>query len=105
MGGGDIITRTWETATSEAARTSSAVPCTGTSGASEAMGAGSTWRCSSWPREDHRARVMRALLPPFPEGGGTDAASSFIFFVQDVVLTNQGPALGNEECKQGQGEA
>ena len=105
MGGGDIITRTWETATSGAAGTPSAAPGASNSGASRAMGAGSMWRCSSWPREDDWAGEMRALLPPFPEEGGTDAASSFLFFAEDDGLINQGPASGNEECKQGQGEA
>ena len=56
-----------------AAGTSSAAPGAGTSEASRAMGADSTWRCSSWPREDDRAGEMRALLPPFSAEGGTAA--------------------------------
>ena len=68
------------------------------------MGADSTRRCSSWPREDDWAGEMRALLPPFSVGG-TAAASSFLFFVEDVGLINQGRASGNGEHKQGQGEA
>ena len=105
MGGGDIVTRAWEIAGFGAAGTSSAAPSAGTSGARGAMGDDSTRRCSPWPHEDDRAGEMRALLPPFSEEGGTDAASSFIFFAEDISLTNQGPASGNEECKQGQGEA
>ena len=104
MGGSDIITRAWETAGSGESGTSSAAPSTGTSGASGDMGADSTRRCSSWPREDDRAREMWALLPPFSTEG-TAAASSFLFFAEDVVLINQGRISGNDEYKQGQGEA
>ena len=103
MGGSDI--RAWETADPRAAGTSSAAPSAGTSGASGAMGADSTWRCSSWPREDDRAGEMQALLPPFSMEGGTAAAYSFLFFTEDVGLINQGLASGNDEYKQGQGEA
>ena len=104
MGGSDIVTRAWEIAGSGAAGTSSAAPSAGTSGASGAMGADSTRRCSSWPREDDRAGEMRALLPPF-SAGGTAAASSFLLFAEDVGLINQGRVSGNNEYKQGQGEA
>ena len=104
MGGGDFVTRTWEITGSGAAGTSSAAPSAGTSGASGAMGADSTRRCSSWPREDDRAGETRALLPPFSVGGGMAAASSF-FFGEDVGLIDQGRASGNDEYKQGQGEA
>ena len=69
------------------------------------MGADSTRRCSSWPREDDRAGEMRALLPPFSAEGGTAAISSFLFFAEDVGLINQGRASGNGEHKRGQGEA
>ena len=62
-------------------------------------------RCSSWPCEDDRAGEIRALLPPFSAGGGTAAASSFFFFAEDVGLIDQGRASGNDEYKQGQGEA
>ena len=105
MGGGDIVTRAWETATSGVAGTSSVVPGAATSGARRAMGASSMWQCSSWPREDDRAGEMRALLPPFPAKGGTVAASSFLFFAEGVGLFNQGRALGNDEYKQGKGKA
>ena len=105
MGGGDIVARAWEIAGSGAAGTSSAAPSTGTSRASGAMGADSTRRCSSWPREDDQAGEMRALLPPFSAEGGTAAASCFVFFAEDVGLINQGRASGNDEYKQGQGEA
>ena len=105
MGGGDIVTRAWETATSGEAGTSSAAPGADTSGASRAMWASSTWQCSSWPREDDRAGEMRELLPPFSAEGGTAAASSFLFFAEDVGLINQGRASGNGEHKPGQGEA
>ena len=105
MGGGDIFTRAWETATYGVAGTTSVVPGVDASRASGAMGAGSMWRCSSWPREDDRAGEMRVLLPPFSAEGGTAAASSFLFFAEDVGLINQGRASGNDEYKQGQGEA
>ena len=100
VGGSDIVTRAWETAGSGAAGTSSAAPSTGTSGASRAVGADSTRRCSSCPHEDDRAGEMRALLPPF-SAGGTAAASSFLFFAEDVGLINQRRALGNNKYQQG----
>ena len=105
MGGGDIVTRAWEIAGSGAAGTSSTVAGAGTFGATGAMGDDSTRRCSSWPREDDRAGEMRALLPPFSAEGGMAAASSFLFFAEDVGLINQGRASGNDEYSQGQGEA
>ena len=104
MGGSDIITRAWETAGSGAVGTSSAARSIGTSGASGAMGADSTRRCSSWRREDDRAEEMRALLPPF-SAGGMAVASSFLFFAEDIGLINQGRVSGNDNYKQGQGEA
>ena len=99
MGGGDFVTRTWEITGSGAAGTSSAAPGAGTSGPSGAMGADSTRRRSSWPREDDRAGEMRALLPPSSTEGGTSVVSSFLFFAEDVGLINQGRALGNDEYK------
>ena len=65
------------------------------------MGADSTRRRSSWPREDDRAGEMRALLPPFFAEGGTAAISSFLFFAEDVGLINQGLASGNNKYQQG----
>ena len=47
---------------------------------------------------------MWALLPPF-SAGGTAAASSFLLFAEDVGLINQGRVSGDNEYKQGQGEA
>ena len=101
MGGGDIVTRAWEIAGSGAAGTSSAAPSAGTFGASGAMGADSTRRCSSWPREDDRAGEMRVLLPPFCAEGGTAAVPSFLFFAEDAGLINQRQASGNNKYQQG----
>jgi len=105
VGGADIVARTWEIAGSGAAGTSPAELDTGTSGASGAMGADSTRRCSSWPREYARVGEVRALLPPFSAEEGTAAVSSFLFFAEGAGLIDRGLMSGNNKYKQGQGEA
>ena len=90
VGGGDAVTRAWETAGSGAVGTSSAEPDAGTSGARGARGADSSRRCSSWPREGNRGGEVRVLLPPFPAEGRTAAVSPFLFFAEGVGLINQG---------------
>ena len=90
MGGDNAVTRVWETAGFGAVGTSSTEPNAGTSGASGALGADSSWRRSSWPREDDRAGEVRVLLPPFSAEGGAAVVSPFLFFVEGVGLSNQG---------------
>ena len=94
MGGGDVVTKAWETAGSRAAGTSSTGPDAGTSGASGAMGADSSRRCSSWPREDDRAGEVRVLAPPFLAEEGAVTVPSFLFFAA-------GSGLGSQRRKSG----
>ena len=90
MGGGDAVTRAWETAGFGVVGTPSAEPDAGTSGARGAMGANSSRRCSFWPREGDRAGELRVLLPPFSAEGGVAAVSPFLFFAEGVGLIDRG---------------
>ena len=104
MGGGDPVTRAWETAGSGAVGASSAEPDAGTSGASGAMGADSSRRCSSWPREGDRAAEVRALTPPFSAEGGAAAVPSFLLFAADDSLLNRGGTSGSGDMSKNKTE-
>ena len=54
------------------------------------MGAGSSCRCSSWPREGDRGGEVRVLSPVFFVEGGAAAAPSLLFFTEDAGLIIRG---------------
>ena len=104
MGGGDAVTRAWETAGYGVVGTSSAEPDAGTSGARGAMGADSLRRCSSWPREGDRVGEVQALTSPFSAEGGAAAVPSFLLFAVDSGLDNQRRRSGSSDMRKNKTE-
>ena len=57
----------------------------------------SSWRCSSWPREDDWAGEVRALAPPFLAEEGVGTVPSFLFFAAGGGLDSQRRKSGSSD--------